>query len=245
MVYADRVLSLFGRRRRKSADAPTLGPRPDASLRSERVALADLTPPVEQFLGQAAYLQLSLFETASRAAQLAPTVAAKRASAAIAEFPLEKHRALVSLINDRDRDAVDLMEPFAPAIDRFRTVTAGADWHESLITSYVCAGFLDDFFAALGQGLPKELPQRVASILEIEDAEKLIIAELRWSIDATPRLSSRLALWGRRLVGDAMLVARSATEPGVDADTETRLEPVFTELIGAHTRRMDKLGLTA
>jgi hypothetical protein len=236
------VLSLFGRRRRKAVDAPTLSSR-DTAFRGERVALAELTPPVDEFLGRAAYLQLSLFETASQAAQLAPTVAAKRASAAIAEFPHAKHRALVQLIEERDGDPVALMEPYGPALDRFRAETTGADWHEALITSYVCAGLLDDFFAALGQGLPKDLPQRVAAILEADDAERHIVAELRWSIDATPRLASRLALWGRRLVGDAMLVARAATEQGDEADS--RLEPVFTELIGAHTRRMDKLGLTA
>jgi hypothetical protein len=51
-------------------------------------------------------------------------------------------------------------------------------------------------------------------------------------------------MWGRRLVGDTMLVARLAIEQHPDA-SEERVDPVFTELIAAHTRRMDKLGLTA
>ena len=68
-------------------------------------------------------------------------------------------------------------------------------------------------------------------------------------IDDNPRLASRLAMWGRRLVGDTMLVARSALTlspeaRGHDSD-EARIEPVFTELIAAHTRRMDVLGLSA
>ena len=54
--------------------------------------------------------------------------------------------------------------------------------------------------------------------------------ELRTLIEQNPRVASRLAMWGRRLIGDTMLVARSAA---------------FAELIGAHTRRMDALGLTA
>jgi LPS sulfotransferase NodH len=69
---------------------------------------------------------------------------------------------------------------------------------------------------------------------------------LREAIDAHPRLSSRLAMWGRRLVGDTMLVARSALRFTEDhLSDEARIEPVFTELIAAHTRRMDALGLTA
>jgi hypothetical protein len=57
-------------------------------------------------------------------------------------------------------------------------------------------------------------------------------------------------MWGRRLVGDTLLVARSAmpaADPasGEARNNEARIEPVFTELIAAHTRRMDGLGLTA
>jgi hypothetical protein len=54
-------------------------------------------------------------------------------------------------------------------------------------------------------------------------------------------------MWGRRLIGDTMLVARSALPAvsGAGAPQHDRVEPAFTELIGAHTRRMDALGLTA
>jgi hypothetical protein len=53
-------------------------------------------------------------------------------------------------------------------------------------------------------------------------------------------------MWGRRLIGDTMLVARQSLNLGKhDVSDEARIEPVFTELIAAHTRRMDALGLTA
>jgi hypothetical protein len=44
-----------------------------------------------------------------------------------------------------------------------------------------------------------------------------------------------------------MLVARGALAIAQthDRQEEARIEPVFTELIAAHTRRMDALGLTA
>ncbi|MBC7591006.1 MAG: hypothetical protein H7226_08185, partial [Salinibacterium sp.] len=59
-------------------------------------------------------------------------------------------------------------------------------------------------------------------------------------------LAARLAMWGRRLVGDTILVARSALRyTDNHISDEARIEPVFTELIAAHTRRMDALGLTA
>jgi hypothetical protein len=47
-------------------------------------------------------------------------------------------------------------------------------------------------------------------------------------------------------VGDVLLLARSALDlPEDTAPDDERLEPVLTELIAAHTRRMDDLGLTA
>lgn len=53
-------------------------------------------------------------------------------------------------------------------------------------------------------------------------------------------------MWGRRLVGDTLLIARSSlADVGHTRRDEARLEPVFTELISSHTRRMDALGLTA
>jgi hypothetical protein len=43
-----------------------------------------------------------------------------------------------------------------------------------------------------------------------------------------------------------MLVARASLQYSENHKSdEARIEPVFTELIAAHTRRMDALGLTA
>ena len=77
------------------------------------------------------------------------------------------------------------------------------------------------------------------------DDESAIVAELSAAIDDDPQLASRLALWGRRLVGDTLLVARAAISASHESADDERLEPVFTELVAAHTRRMDALGLTA
>jgi hypothetical protein len=74
----------------------------------------------------------------------------------------------------------------------------------------------------------------------------ILVEQLQAAIDSNPRLASRLAMWGRRLVGDTLLIARASLAPHPDTEKdEERLEPVFTEVIAAHTRRMDVLGLTA
>ncbi|HOW02240.1 MAG TPA: hypothetical protein PLY19_12340, partial [Rhodoglobus sp.] len=44
-----------------------------------KVDLVEFTPPLTEFLGRAAYVQLTLFENLSRAISAAPTTAAKAA----------------------------------------------------------------------------------------------------------------------------------------------------------------------
>lgn len=74
----------------------------------------------------------------------------------------------------------------------------------------------------------------------------MIERELSEAIATQPGLDDRLALWGRSLVGDTLLIARSALRAAeANGALGTDVEPVFTELIAAHTRRMDALGLTA
>jgi hypothetical protein len=138
------------------------------------------------------------------------------------------------------------MARFAPYLDRFRHATRGADWAELLLWCFLTAGFLDDFFIRLSAGLPSDIGPRAAQILGEDEGRHVIVTELQAAIATEPGLASRLALWGRRLVGDTLLVARSAIHATGDlASDELRIEPVFTELIAAHTRRMDSLGLTA
>lgn len=210
-----------------------------------RVELADLRPDPDAYLGRAAYLMLALFENVSRAIQAAPTTEAKTELSVVAAPLLAAHEGLVAELRRRGREPADAMEPFSASIDEFHRRTAGQDWFETLVTCYVTSGFLVDFFDALAGGLPDELSQRVTALLEVDAGEAALVRQLRQAIDGNPRLASRLAMWGRRLVGDTLLVARAALQVDGRSLQEDRIEPVFTELIAAHTRRMDALGLTA
>lgn len=224
---------------------PRLRSRSD-DLPTEKVALAEFAPDVLGFLGRAAYVQLMIFESLSRVITTAPTTAAKAAIGKAAELSLGKHRALVAEITKAGGSPAEAMDPHTNECDDFERLSRGADWYEALITTYLSAGFFDDFYARLAAGLPAESRTRLTAIYAGESGEKVLAEFLQAAIDANPRLDSRLAMWGRRLVGDMMLVARSALVfPDHDRSTEAQVEPVFTELIAAHTRRMDALGLTA
>ncbi len=233
----------FSRRPRRT-EAPRLRSRGDDQV-TTKVDLVEFTPGILEFLGRSAYVQLTLFENLSRAISSAPTTSAKTAIGRAAELSLGKHRMLVDEITKVGGTPAEVMEPSTADVDRFERATHGADWFETLVTCYLTAGFLDDFFGRLALGLPVE-GRRIAGIFHGESGEALLAELLEDAIDENPRLASRLAMWGRRLVGDTMLVARSSLRYGENHKSdEARIEPVFTELIAAHTRRMDALGLTA
>lgn len=230
---------LFGRK--PPVEAPTLTGKRDFS-ELPRADFADFTPDLGQFLGQAAYIQLEIFEGLSRAMLAAPTVAEKEGLTKAAARALRKQRKLVKLIRKAGLEPAELMAPFAPAIDAFKATTTGNDWWELLVSSYVTAGILDEFFLGLSAGLPAPYADEVAEILQGPGANNVLAGIVAAGIEADPKLAHRLALWGRRLVGDTLLVARSALRGETDFD---HVEPVFTELIAGHSRRLDALGLTA
>ncbi|WP_165063754.1 ferritin-like fold-containing protein [Marisediminicola senii] len=241
------MVSIF-QRRGNSVDSPRVRPRAlkNGAENVNRVALGELTPDPTTYLGRAAYLQLSIFETAARAVATAPTIHGKNAMSTVAKLSMAKYEGLIHELHRTGHEPGATMEPYTRDIDRFQRVTVGSDWYENLVTCYVTAGLLDDFFMRLAGGLPSEQARRVTAVLGTDIGNEAIVKELREAIAANPQLASRLAMWGRRLVGDTLLVARSALAvPENTRPDEARLEPVFTELIAAHTRRMDALGLTA
>jgi hypothetical protein len=237
------VVSWWNRKRAGQLAAAWLASRNPRSGTVERLQLDDVSPELDVYLGQAAYLQLSLYETMGRAGAGAPTLSGRLVTGVLATTALERHRAIVAEIERGGKEPADLMAPHREPIDRFLERTSGADWYESMLTGYVTAGILNDLFANLLRSLPIDVRQRLRTVFDARE-EPAVVEELTARIDEDPVVASRLAMWGRRLVGDTLLVARSALASHAREDQE-RLEPVWTELIAAHTRRMDALGLTA
>jgi hypothetical protein len=234
------------RRERKRVVAPRLRSRSSSNTVSNKVDLADLTPDLTTFLGKAAYVQLMIFENLGRVVSTAPTIDAKTMLSEVAGLALAKHRGLVDEIERRGGDAAAIMQPFAGEVDTFQRMTQGNDWFEAVATCYLSAGFLNDFLVRLAGGLTTSAAPHILEVLESDSGDALLERELLGIVQDNPRLAARLALWGRRLVGDTMLIARWMLRPTDNHDSdEARIEPVFTELIAAHTRRMDSLGLTA
>ena len=210
-----------------------------------RVDFEELAPDIDTFLGQAAYLQLGYFETLSELIALTPELSDKESLSRAAGAALTKHEELVALIRERGDDPTDLMLPFREPLDAFRRATHGVRPQETLLSVHITAGMLDDFYLALSSSYA-DTGRRVARILQADDDREAIVDIIARTIASDPEWRSLLALWGRRLVGDTLLIARAALRPStLRVADEAKVEPVFTELMAAHSRRMDAMDLAA
>lgn len=234
------------RKLRKTA-APTRKLRTrDDGEQTVKVELAEFAPSMLAFLGLTSYLQLELYEAATRGVSGAPSLRAKDVLAGVAGQTLSKHQRLSEELRRRGHESYVVMEPFSPVIDRFIERLEVSDWHQHVLSLYLVGGLFDDFFASLAAGLKDPFRDEVSRLLREQTGSQELKALLESEIAEDPQLADRLALWGRRLVGDTLLVSRavlslSAGRPFVASE----VEPVFTELIADHIRRMDGLGLTA
>lgn len=209
-----------------------------------RVEFTDLHPDTSIYLGQAAYLQLSVFEMLSELSARLDDLLVSPSVASAAGVALQKHKALAQEIRRREEEPATAMAEPRDAVRVFRAATLGNSSDEGVLSVYLTAGLLDDLFLGLASSLPADVGKRVTTILSGDNERDVLRTFLQSRIAAEPQIASKLALWGRRLVGDTLLLAHKVV-PLENGASEERIEPVFTELIAAHTRRMDSLGLTA
>ena len=233
------------------------------SRNTEAINLAPYTPEPKVFLGQLAYLELSQFEILTNELKFSPTTAEKAGLSEAAAKSFQKYRSVAKLLQLAGIDATDAMDPFTERIETFHSRTNGIDWYETVVKVYLVGGLLEDFYKRLAVGLPEELRLEVEKALKDSTFEKFAKSVLIEAMQDNPQLASRLALWGRRLMGDVLLELRAAfdnrklagvakskkltleAERSVNLEAYAKLEPLISELIGAHSMRMDAIGLAA
>ncbi|HVQ89107.1 MAG TPA: ferritin-like fold-containing protein [Actinomycetes bacterium] len=219
-----------------------------------RAAVVDL-------LAVLAYGELSAFERLCDDAALAPTLSDKAEIAEMAVAEFEHFRLLRQRLIDLKVDPEQAMHPFVAPLDSFHASTAPADWLEGLVKAYVGDSIAGDFYREIAHHLDPGTRDLVLEVFEDTGHSAFVVEKVRAAIANDPRVGGRLALWGRRLMGEALsqaqlvaaerdalagLLAGSVAEetgvPGVDL---AELGRMFTRLTEEHTKRMAALGLAA
>ncbi len=128
------------------------------------------------------------------------------------------------------------------------------DWLEGLVKAYVGDGIAADFYRLIAQLLDQPTRSLVQSVLADSGHAQFAITRVREAIAADPAVAGRLALWARRLVGEALSQAQRVAaerEPlarllaGGSPAQLGEIGRMFAELTDAHAQRMAALGLAA
>ena len=219
--------------------------RPDAEPAGTSQGVVDL-------LGMVAYALLVAFFRLVEDAALAESLADRAALAEMAVAEFGHFRLLRDRIQELDVDPDEAMRPFVAAIDEFHARTAPSDWLESLVKAYVGDGIAADFYRTVAELLDPQTRELVLEVLKDTGQAGFAVARVREAIQADPRVAGRLALWARRLVGEALGQAqRVAAErealasllAGGDVNQLGEIGRMFATLTDAHTQRMAALGL--
>jgi hypothetical protein len=210
---------------------------------------------VVDLLGVIAYGEISAFERLAEDARLAPTLEDKLAISSMAAAELAHVAPLNERLTELGVDPFEAMAPFGPALENFHEHTAPADWYEGLIKAYVGDGLAKDFYREIAAYLDTDTRDLILASLEDSGHAAFAVDRVRRAIEADPRLGGRLALWGRRLMGEALtqaqrvagdrdaltaLLAGGVDRPGLDLAAIGRM---FTRLTERHAERMAELGL--
>lgn len=209
---------------------------------------------VLDLLGLLAYASLTAFFRLADDAALAISLSDKTALAEMAVAEFGHFQLLRRRIEDMEADPQAVMQPFVAPVDAFHARTAPADWLEGLVKAYVGDGIAEDFYRTVAQVLDPSTRDLVLTVLADTGHAEFVIARVHEATELDPRVAGRLALWARRLVGEALGEAQRVAaerEPLarlVAGDATSQLGDItrmFARLTDAHAARMAALGLDA
>jgi hypothetical protein len=209
------------------------------------------TPAVVDLLGVLAYAELTAFDRLAEDARLAPTLEGRAALARMAAAEIEHHERLAARLRELGVDAAQAMTPFVAALDAFHDSTRASTWLEGLVKDYDGDALAADFYREVAAFLPQPDRALVEEVLAGTGHSEFALRELRAAIAADPTIAGRLALWARRLVGEALtqsqaVIAEHDELAGLILAGVGDLAGVgelLKRITTAHSERMRALGL--
>jgi tRNA-(MS[2]IO[6]A)-hydroxylase (MiaE)-like len=215
-----------------------------------------VSPPsaaVVDLLGALAYGQLSAFDHLADDAGLAPTLGARARMSAMAAIEFGHYQRLADRLAGIGADPEVAMAPFVAALETYHSLTKPSTWLESVVKAYVGDGMAADFYREVAEFADDETGQLIREVLTESGRAEFAVQEVAAAVAEQPTIAGRLALWGRRLVGEAI----SQTQH-VLADREslmrllaegtgdlTGVAALLTRITDRHEERMRALGLAS
>lgn len=224
------------------ASVPTMSATPDAQEPGElfdALTDPDYREGVIDLLGLLGCGEFLAFERLVSEGVLAPGLAQRLRISRIAAGELAHCEMLQARIAELGADPVAVMADFLPALEHYHAATTPADWLEGLVKAYVGDSIAKDFYREIALHLDPATAQLVTEVCAELGQTDIVLEEVRAAIAADPRLAGRLALWGRRLLGEALTQAQN-----IAAEREPLVRLILMDMHGAQSDLPDLAGLT-
>jgi 1,2-phenylacetyl-CoA epoxidase catalytic subunit len=222
----------------------------EATPRVSSTTVAAEHPGINELFALLAYGEVAAFYRLTEEARMAPDMRGRINMARMAAAEMGHYELLRSTLEARGVDVLPAMTRYAPALEQYHRLTTPSTWLEALVKTYVGDAMAADLYLAIADSLPDEVADVVRAVLAETVHSQFVVAEVRSAVNASGRQRSRLALWSRRLLGEAITQAQY-----VLADRDELVDLVlaggglgqvtdlFDRLQRTHDDRMRQLGL--
>ena len=222
----------------------------EASERVPGTVVAPDHPGINELFALLAYGEVAAFYRLTDEARMAPDLRGRINMARMAAAEMGHYELLRSTLEDRGVDVTTVMTRYAPALEQYHRLTTPSTWLEALVKTYIGDAMAADLYLAIADSLPAEVADVVRAVLADTGHSQFVLAEVRSAVNSSGRQRSRLALWSRRLLGEAITQAQY-----ILADRDELVDLVlaggglgqvtdwFERLQRTHSERMTELGL--
>lgn len=213
-----------------------------------RAAVVDLC-------GVLGYAELAAFTHMAADSRMAPTaeLTARLAQCAVNEYA--HYEAVRGRLDAIGANAEEAMTPFRTAVDSFHARTRPSNWLEALVKAFVGNGIASDFYVEIGRFVDEDTAAVIADAQADAATADFVVDEVRRALAADRRAGGRLALFGRRIAGEAIsqgqrvaaerdaLAALVIGEVGAGGADLAEIGAMSKRLTDRHSDRMTRLGL--
>lgn len=204
-------------------------------------------------LAALAYGELSAFDRLVDDARMAPTLDGRMQMSAMAAVEFGHFQCLADRLVELGADPSAAMEPFVAAIETYHSLTQPSTWLESVVKAYVGDGMAADFYREVAEFVDPSTRELIDDVLTDAGRAEFAVREVGAAIAEQPAVAGRLALWARRLVGEAIsqtqhvLADRDALMVLLvsGAGDLTGIAGLIGRITDRHEERMKALGLNS
>ena len=207
-------------------------------------------PGIDELFALLAYGEVAAFYRLTEEARMAPNLRGRINLALMAAAEMNHYEVLRDALTRRGVDIVPAMTRYASTLENYHRLTTPSTWLEALVKTYVGDALAADFYLEIAGSLPDEVADVVRSVLAETGHSQFVVAEVRAAVTASDRQRHRLALWSRRLLGEAITQAQyvladhdELVDLVMSGGGLSQMTDFFDRLQHTHSSRMRELGL--